>query len=518
MAALMKCMRVLELYSGMGGMHCALTKSGIPYEVVMAMDINTNANNIYSQNFPKTVVNSSAIEAMTVKHFDDLKIDMILMSPPCQPFTRVGKQKDTDDVRTKSFLHVLDVLQKTEKKPDYILLENVKGFECSDSRQRLIDTLQACHYNYQEFLLTPLQFGIPNLRLRYFIIAKQQPSAFNFDTSDQILTTVPECARGWSSWKQVAEKQEESGLNQVCACYGRTDSHLNQQMDASSKSSNQKRNFENLKLESGDSENVNKRLKLDDTKDFDASNDAQTATKKCASIETDGLNITCDNEPKSDGDNKEKSSKAQEKSLISVEAEDAHKEILSGADKDKGSPPDCLENYGENFRLPFTEEHKLYGSCLKLHNFLEDDFNNVDIYKDYLIAEKNFKRLVIMDIVNGCSTKTCCFTKRYGHYMDGAGSLVLMTTDIQAIRKASVLKDTVSELKNRDEWSDKEYSIIRDLKLRYFTPREIANLLCFPSTYKFPEGFSKRQLYMLLGNSLNVHIVSVLIKLMTACD
>jgi tRNA (cytosine38-C5)-methyltransferase len=35
---------------------------------------------------------------------------MILMSPPCQPFTRVGKKRDNEDIRTKSFLHLLDLL------------------------------------------------------------------------------------------------------------------------------------------------------------------------------------------------------------------------------------------------------------------------------------------------------------------------------------------------------------------------------------------------------------------------
>ena len=39
------------------------------------------------------------------------------------------------------------------------------------------------------------------------------------------------------------------------------------------------------------------------------------------------------------------------------------------------------------------------------------------------------------------------------------------------------------ELKNRDQWGDKEYGLLESLKLRYFTPREIACLLCFPPCY-----------------------------------
>lgn len=51
------------------------------------------------------------------------------MSPPCQPYTRIGLQQGSVDARAKSFLHLLKVLGEMENKPKYILVENVKGFE-----------------------------------------------------------------------------------------------------------------------------------------------------------------------------------------------------------------------------------------------------------------------------------------------------------------------------------------------------------------------------------------------------
>lgn len=51
------------------------------------------------------------------------------MSPPCQPYTRIGLQQGSVDARAKSFLHLLNVLGEMEHKPKYILVENVKGFE-----------------------------------------------------------------------------------------------------------------------------------------------------------------------------------------------------------------------------------------------------------------------------------------------------------------------------------------------------------------------------------------------------
>lgn len=107
-----------------------------------------------------------------------------------------------------------------------------------------------------------------------------------------------------------------------------------------------------------------------------------------------------------------------------------------------------------------------------------------------------------------------CFNK-YGHYMEGAGSIIQMSTDIEAVRKAIELKSEALKKTNNKSWGEREISIIRNLNLRYFTPREIANLLCFPSTFSFPDDVSTIQSYRVLGNSLNVHVVSVLLRLLT---
>lgn len=55
---------------------------------------------------------------------------------------------------------------------------------------------------------------------------------------------------------------------------------------------------------------------------------------------------------------------------------------------------------------------------------------------------------------------------------------------------------------------------IRSLKLRYFTPREIANLHSFPPSFSFPEHVTLRQRYALLGNSLSALVVAELLRYM----
>lgn len=55
---------------------------------------------------------------------------------------------------------------------------------------------------------------------------------------------------------------------------------------------------------------------------------------------------------------------------------------------------------------------------------------------------------------------------------------------------------------------------LEGLQLRYFTPREVANLHTFPDSFSFPAHVTRRQQYALLGNSLSVAVVAELLTYM----
>jgi tRNA (cytosine38-C5)-methyltransferase len=74
----------------------------------------------------------------------------------------------------------MNILPKMTSPPNYILLENVKGFEESDSRDLLVETLSGSGYEFQEMLITPLQIGIPNSRMRYYCIARKTDKVGSF--------------------------------------------------------------------------------------------------------------------------------------------------------------------------------------------------------------------------------------------------------------------------------------------------------------------------------------------------
>ncbi|KAF9153406.1 tRNA (cytosine-5-)-methyltransferase [Linnemannia schmuckeri] len=172
--------RVLEFYSGIGGMHYAFDRSGHKGEILKAFDINTTANEVYAHNHGKKQLAQRNIEAVPMEFYDKQQADVWLMSPPCQPYTRTGNQEGSKDTRAKSFLYLMDILPKMEHPPNYILLENVKGFEESDSRDLLVEALATAGYEFQELLITPLQIGIPNSRMRYYCLARKTGTVGGF--------------------------------------------------------------------------------------------------------------------------------------------------------------------------------------------------------------------------------------------------------------------------------------------------------------------------------------------------
>ena len=178
-----KQLRLVEFYAGVGGWHVAVNLSELKIDVVAALDINTIANAVYRHNFPDTCLLQRNICGLSTEDLDAFDADIFTISPPCQPFTRQGKKGDSDDHRTDSFFHLMHIMSTMTSPPRYLMVENVRGFEVSLTRQHLVELLAKMGYTFQEFLLSPKQFGIPNSRLRYYLLAKHSPLQFSHSIS-----------------------------------------------------------------------------------------------------------------------------------------------------------------------------------------------------------------------------------------------------------------------------------------------------------------------------------------------
>ncbi|CAG8470804.1 905_t:CDS:2 [Paraglomus occultum] len=212
-------LRCLEFFSGIGGMHFALKVSGIAGQIVNCFDVNIVANTVYKHNFNIDPIKTS-IDVLKPQDIDKHKADCWFLSPPCQPYTRGGKLLDDRDNRAKPLLHLIEILPQLRHPPKFIFVENVLNFEKSKCREKLVRQLCHLEYSITECLLSPLQFGIPNHRLRYYLAAQRShaarvQSAEEYLTTASIHTTWPLFPAGESATTSTASNTSEPSVDQT---------------------------------------------------------------------------------------------------------------------------------------------------------------------------------------------------------------------------------------------------------------------------------------------------------------
>ena len=160
----------LEFFSGIGGL--AFAAQAVQTRVLRSFDQDQAANRIHTL-FHGRTPSSRNLATIKVDALGEPGTAGWLLSPPCQPYTTMGKQQDTDDPRTLPLMNLITILPRN--RPSSLLLENVPPFMHSRSRLRLLDALQSAGLEWMEIVLCPTQLGIPNRRSRYYLLAAKSP-------------------------------------------------------------------------------------------------------------------------------------------------------------------------------------------------------------------------------------------------------------------------------------------------------------------------------------------------------
>jgi tRNA (cytosine38-C5)-methyltransferase len=136
-----------------------------------------------------------------------------------------------------------------------------------------------------------------------------------------------------------------------------------------------------------------------------------------------------------------------------------------------------------------------------------------------------------LDIQDRSSQYTACFTKSYGRYIKGTGSVLLCADRLRtddATTAGGTAAETqrpcligISDLNDPSQrqfdpswWEKLKTSYLGEdnptntrLYLRYFKPKELLNIFGFPKDFEFPENISRKKQYELIGNSVNVIVI-----------
>lgn len=182
-----KTISVFETFAGYGGASFGLKKAGINHKVVGYSEIDRNAIDLFEYNFPN-IPNFGDITKIDEKNLPDF--DLFTGGFPCQPFSTVGKREGEMDMRGTLFQDIIRIC--SEKKPQYILLENVKGLAVGKLKptfHKIINELENIGYDSRHCILNSKDYGVPQSRERLWIFAYkgQLPLFFNLEPPKVIL-------------------------------------------------------------------------------------------------------------------------------------------------------------------------------------------------------------------------------------------------------------------------------------------------------------------------------------------
>lgn len=181
-------LKFIDLFAGLGGFHKALTKLG--HECVFASEIDPVLRETYQRNWGITPAGD--IKDIVKNRIEDIpEHDVLCAGFPCQPFSKAGKQLGRKDKNNGTlFGEIVKILEI--RKPKYFILENVPFIRQHDNEETwkyMESEFKRLNYYVDHRIYSPHQFGIPQHRLRIFIVGSREPlSNFCFDKIDEAKT------------------------------------------------------------------------------------------------------------------------------------------------------------------------------------------------------------------------------------------------------------------------------------------------------------------------------------------
>lgn len=169
----MQKLRFVDLFAGIGGIRLAFIEAAsslqVPTECVLSSEINTDARLVYENNFGDQALGD-------IHDIKELPAHEILLAGfPCQSFSYAGKKSGFGDTRGTLFFEIIRLMDTCP--PPAFIFENVRGLYTHDGGQTLETIkyeIKKRGYSFNYFLLNSANFGLPQNRVRIYLVGTLQ--------------------------------------------------------------------------------------------------------------------------------------------------------------------------------------------------------------------------------------------------------------------------------------------------------------------------------------------------------
>ena len=165
----MQALRFIDLFAGLGGFHRALQTLG--HKCVFACELDEKLAELYKKNFgikPHGDIRTLDLSVVPTH-------DILCAGFPCQPFSKAGDQQGFECSQWGDLIdYVVRILRI--HKPEHFIIENVPNLvrhRQGRTWRTIIHRLRLAGYSVDDGLLSPHQFGVPQIRERAFIVGRR---------------------------------------------------------------------------------------------------------------------------------------------------------------------------------------------------------------------------------------------------------------------------------------------------------------------------------------------------------
>jgi len=225
-------LKLLDLFSGIGGFHKGFEQAGFTFDWVGFSEIDKYASSVYKYKFPK----SEELGDVTTIRPENLPkdIDILCGGFPCQTFSIAGKRAGFNDTRGTLFFEIARILRyfrDIEKPIPYFILENVKGLLNHDNGRTfntIYGVLTDLDYTVECQLLNTRWF-LPQNRERIYLVGHLgnrsghkvfpigEDDKKTYELQGQSTNTITSRYEGCGNGSYVIESEldAQKGLNQI---------------------------------------------------------------------------------------------------------------------------------------------------------------------------------------------------------------------------------------------------------------------------------------------------------------
>jgi DNA (cytosine-5)-methyltransferase 1 len=208
---------VADLFAGAGGLSLGLEQAGL--RVVLSVDHDAEAVETHRHHFPGLTVDWDLGDPATIERvariIQDCGIDVLAGGPPCQPFSKAGRSKIRDRVRSglrdpydqrrdlwRSYLEIIRI-----SRPQCVIMENVPDMVLDREMfilRSIVLELETLGYSVEERVVETRKYGVPQFRQRLILVAVQGAHHFQWPVENdrpvtvwQAIRDLPEVQGGW---------------------------------------------------------------------------------------------------------------------------------------------------------------------------------------------------------------------------------------------------------------------------------------------------------------------------------